>query len=209
MANKVLLIHNHYGPGGGAETHFLSLVNSLRERGYDTYTFSLSANNENLIPEHDFVYWKNNRPRYWKFWRYFFHPGIYLSLRKVIKRINPDWVHLHVVEQPLSILPALRDQIIIHSVHTAGPVCLTTFLTHKDDLEPCEGGVGIKCLRHHCVSPFIFLPNCYLTIIGNFMLKRNVRAFMTPSENLADHLHDHGFINVRAVPLFVTEPNID
>jgi glycosyltransferase involved in cell wall biosynthesis len=209
MGDKVLLIHNHYGPGGGAETHFQSLVNALHGRGYITYTFSLSANMDGLIPGHNFVYWKNMRPYYWKFWRYAFHPGIYLALRRVVQRIKPDWIHLHVIEQPLSILPALYDQVVIHSVHTASPVCLTTFLTHKDDLQPCEGGVGIKCLRHHCIRPIVFLPNCYLTFIGNYLLKRYVRIFITPSKFLESHLCDQGFNNIRAVPLFVTEPNID
>ena len=201
--DKVLLIHNHYGSGGGAETHFQNLVSALRGYGYDVFVYALSANRKDLQPGRDFVYWKNGRPLGWKLWRYVFHPGIYLSLRRFLRNIQPDWVHLHVVEQPLSILPALRDQVVIHSVHTAGPVCLTHLLTRRDDLQPCEGRVGLKCLCHHCVRPVVFLPNWYLTGIGNWLLKRYVRAFLPPSEHLASHLRREGFEHVYPLPLFI------
>jgi len=205
LPNKVLLIHNHYGRGGGAEAHFQNLVNALHGRGFDVYTFTLSANRGDLVPDRDYVYWKEGRPGAWKLWRYVIHPGIYLTLRRIVRRVQPGWVHLHVVEQPLSILPALRGHIVIQSVHTGGPVCLTSLLTRRDDLQPCEGGIGFKCLRHRCVGPAIMLPNWYLVAIGNWLLKRNVRAFLAPSEYLASHLRRQGFVNVRALPLFVVD----
>lgn len=202
---KVLLIHYHYGTGGGGETHFQNLVSALRGRGFDVYTFALSANVESLMPERDYVYWKHGRARTWKLWRYVFHPGIYLTLRRIVKRVQPGWVHLHAVEQPLSILPALRDQVVVHSVHSAGPVCANSLLTRGDDLQPCEGGIGLKCLRHRCVRPVVFLRKWYLTGIGNWLLKRYVRAFLPPSEYLASHLRRQGFAHVRSLPLFAVE----
>ncbi len=203
--NRVLLIHNHFGRGGGAEAHFVSLVAELRKRGFDAYTFSLSSGGISLSAGRDFVYWKRGRPRFWKLWRYVFHPGIYLSLRRVLRHVRPDWVHLHLVEQPLSILPALKGQAVLHSVHTAEPICVTSLLTRRDDLKPCEGGIGLKCLLHRCVSPTRLLANWYLIAMGNRLLKRHVTIFLPPSEQLASHLRHHGFQHVRTLSLFVSE----
>lgn len=205
LPNKVLLIHNHLGDAGGAETHFMSLIAELRKCGFDVYTFTLSARGVNLSPERDFVYWKAGRPRAWKLWRYAFHPGIYLALRRVLTRVRPDCVHLHVVEQPFSVLPALKGQVVLHSVHTAGLICATSLLTRRDDLKRCEGGIGLKCLQHRCVSPVVFLPNWYLNAIGNRLLNQYVMTFLPPSEHLAALMQLHGFQNVQALPLFISE----
>lgn len=119
---KVLLIHNHYGTGGGAETHFQNLVSALRGREYDTYTFALSANVESLVPERDYLR-QNPLPN-----EAFVYERIGEEGHQLVKALRQQDSHgrrsfpafLHRLRRGLRSLPAVAKRRIPHWLLRAG-----------------------------------------------------------------------------------------
>ena len=200
---RLLLIHNILEEKGGAETHFLSEIASLRAQGHDVSVFGFC---DAPPPESPDEVYACAEPRSWfvrKLLKFTFHPGAYLALRRAVRRSRPDAVHLHMnTKYPLAVLAALRGLPVVQTIHSNGLFCPTGWLVHADDLEVCEGGAGIKCVRHGCIPRSSLPIHVSLHVVWQALAKRVVRAFTPPSRHLYEYLQRFGFENVTRLPYF-------
>jgi glycosyltransferase involved in cell wall biosynthesis len=203
---KFLLIHTRSEEKGGAETNFLAEIELLRRNGVKVFTFSFSLNGKQ--ERYDYVYQESRHRLLRKIFKYSFNPLLYYRLRRYLRRISPDIVHLHMNEKyPLTILAALRGYRVIKSVHTPYLICRTSWSIYRDTLEICPGGIGLQCVRHKCINP-LFLPFAWIfwRVWKNFS-QRRIQFYLPPSHHLAEQLKAHGFNMVRVLPYFAA--NID
>jgi len=202
---KVLLItDNHSLHGGGAEKYFFALKRQLKLRS-DIEVFSLGFGPKQVIGD-DFVILRGSDSkiiRQW--WNMFFHPIKYLQLRKWIKKINPDVIHLHNVRKyTISLLTAVRGYKVLQTVHDHGLVCPSMTNIHNN-LEICPTGIRLSCLFQH--QGQYSLP-IYLGVLFSFwrmkrLLKKTVSQFIVPSPWLEHYLKLNHFNPVTYIPLFV------
>jgi glycosyltransferase involved in cell wall biosynthesis len=200
---RVLAIHTTLEERGGAETHFLSEINSLRSMGYEVFVFSFADAKPDADDAHTLRYAEPRSRWLRKAFKFTFHPGAYLSLRRYVRRIQPDVVHLHMnTKYPLAVLFALRGYPVLQTIHSNGMFCPTGWLVHADDLEVCSGGAGLKCVRHGCV-PLHRLPlHRLLELAWHALAKRTISAFITPSRHLGGYLERFEFAPVTRIPNF-------
>ncbi len=202
-ARRLLMVHNLLEEKGGAETFFLKEVDVLRRAGYEVFVFGFG--DEDGGDESGPMLRKGEPRSIWlrKVFKFTFHPGVYRALRRYVRRVQPDLIHLHMdTKYPLSVLAALRGHPVIQMFHGGTILCPTGWLVHADDLEPCEGGAGWKCVHHGCV-PARQLPfHVGLQWAWQRAARRVVTHFMPPSRYLSEYLRRFGFPLVTRVPYF-------
>ncbi|GIW05597.1 MAG: hypothetical protein KatS3mg060_0402 [Dehalococcoidia bacterium] len=200
---RVLIVHNHLAPVGGVEAHVESEIQLLSNAGYDVEVFAISASPAWKHRQKTTVYWQH--PPSWRVRRilaYGFDPRLAFKLRQTVRRFRPDWIHLHTVEQPLTIFTALAGERVLHSVHINALACPLSTLYYRDTLEACNGQPGWKCARRTCVHPLslwlrIAFIRCYRALIN---LTGTTCA--PPNSSLALLLRQAGVRRVRVLPLF-------
>jgi len=211
--HRVLLIHNILFEKGGAETHFLSEIDLLRKRGFDIHVFGFS--DTPIHPTEEEPVCGHAEPRSLflrKLLKFTFHPGAYRALRETLERVQPDVIHMHMnTKYPLAVLMALRGTPVVQTIHSNGMFCPIGWLVRTDDLEVCEGGAGLKCVRHGCVKAWSLPIHASFQLFWHALARRVVKIFMSPSKHLCGYLENFGFEPVRWLPNFspenVTEPS--
>jgi len=207
MMRVLLITDNHNPHGGGAEKYFFSLKDKLKELNYDVYSLGFGPKNEEgkdykVIKECDNLVSRH-------FWRMFFNPVIYCKIRKYIKKVNPDVIHIHNVNKyTQSLLLALRGYPVVQTVHDYGLVCPTLWNIHND-LKPCPTGMRVNCMFKHKrdYNLLIYLTMVYVFYIKRYLLKKMVDVFITPSPQLKNYLEKNNFSNVVFIPNFITITN--
>lgn len=203
---KVLLITDNHTACGGAENYFFDLKERLKKIP-DVEVYSLGFAAEANMGE-DFVTFKSIRSNFFKFlWYTLINPFMYFKLRKQLKRICPDVIHIHNIKQySISLLWALKPYPVMQTVHDFSCICPTAQNIHKNN-EPCPTGLQIKCFWQHQIK-YNFLT--YLALIPAFYLNKNrlrktVKKFIAPSPYLVDYLKRNHFDDVTFIPPFKPE----
>lgn len=203
---RVLIVQNHLGAVGGVESHVESEVAALHEAGYEVAIFALSGDSSCLSRPGVTVYWRKPPKAFVrKAARFLFHPGVALKLRRTVSSFQPDWIHLHTIEQPYTILPALYGQRIVHSFHITALACPLSTLYYRDTLQACPGGIGRHCIRHTCVGWMDFPLRLAHNRAQRFLINRVATFCTSPSQTLHNLLQAAGIERDRVLPLF---PNI-
>ena len=198
---KVLHINETHRETGGQERYFFGLVNGLRKRGFDVYSFGFDTvakkTDKSLVMKTPGYFIK-------QFNRFVFDFGTYFKLRAWINEIKPDIIHLHGLNQStLAILFACREHKIVQTMHNYGMICPTIWCVTKDDLKPCYSGIGLKCWQRKCIA-FKYLVPFYVHIkLRNFFLKRLVNVYHAPSNALKKYLNKIGYNPVQVVNYFI------
>lgn len=202
---KILEINERYEESGGQSIFFFEIIDALREKGHEVYSCGFADKARQAESELIFKDTKNFFLRQLK--RFTFDFSTYFKLRKWIKEINPEVIHLHGINKSTaSILLACRGYKTVMTVHNYGLVCPTIWCVHKDDLKVCEGGIGWKCVAHKCLPRHVFLVLYVYWKILRYLLDWNVDVFISPSRELEKYLIKHNFKGVINQPHFV---NID
>src|SRR5204863_8402140 len=82
-------------------------------------------------------------------WQILFHPRIYFKLRKQIKKIRPDIIHIHNVKQyTASLLSAIRPYPVVQTIHDYTVICPTGLNIHRDH-QLCPTGMRMRCFWQH------------------------------------------------------------
>jgi len=180
---KILLINDNPKEYGGAETVFLEEKKILKQYGIKVYVFSFDR--ESKKSEDEYIYEETKNIFLKKLSKFTFNYRIYVNLKKYIKSIKPDLVHLHMHHKyPLSVLLALKNQINIYTAHSPAWLCATGWAVTKDNFESCECGITWKCVNRKCI-PFLLLPFYYfLSKIWVFLLNKYITIITTPSKFL-------------------------
>ncbi len=125
----------------------------------------------------------------------FLNPVKYLQIRRAIKKINPDVIHLHNVKKyTVSLLNALKGYPVIQTVHDYSPICRPAGNLHRD-LQPCQTGLNSKCTWEHKrdYNGLVYLGMLYSFYRMRSLLQKTVKSFITPSPLLEHYLRINHF----------------
>src|SRR3990167_9562685 len=202
---RVLLINDNHMPIGGAEQYFFDLKARLKKVP-DMKVFSLGFGPQPYRVD-DVIVFKGLRSKIAKWlWQIVFHPILYFKIRRHLKKIRPDVIHIHNIKQySITVLAAIKSYPLVQTIHDYSAVCPTAYNIHKDNLHPCSTGFKWRCcLQHHMKYNFLV----YFFLIFTFLIfkkqqKKLIKKFFAPSPLLTDYLTKNHFINATYVPPFI------
>ena len=152
-----------------------------------------------------FVYRNRSRQRVLKhFLVYYFDPILYTRLRKWIKKINPDVIHVQNIGIfTISILLAVRDcPKIVKTVHDISILCPSRAGYWGEGIE-CECGLGMKCGMRGCLSWFRLMYKTIPFYLSLLISQRIIHSYIVASTSLANKLRGFGYSPVFTVMHFV------
>lgn len=184
---KVLLFTDNCSPAaGGAEKYFFELKDQLEKANCNVYMLGFA---DKIQCAEKKLILKSVQVKLLRFfWQIMFHPVIYYRIRKYIKTVRPDVIHLHHTKQyTLTLFLALRGHKVIQTVHDFGAVCPTAHNIHRD-LTPCATGWRKQCFWQHQLkfNRLIYLAQISTFLLTKFLQRRGVQFFFAPSPQLAD-----------------------
>jgi len=203
---RIVLITDNHTPAGGAEKYFFDLKERLKHvPGIEIYSMGFG-------PDHasgnDYFVLKKLTSNVSKLiWQVIFHPVVYLKLRRQLKKIRPDVIHIHNVKQyTVSLLRAIKPYPIVQTIHDYGVICPTAHNIHKD-YQPCLSGMRMKCFWQHQVK---YNPIVYLGLVYSFFklrkrLRKTVKKFFAPSPLLVEYLKKNHFNDATYIAPFRKE----
>ncbi len=194
---RVLLITDTYNPCvGGAEKCFFTLKEALSKRGYEVFSLGFSSKrNESST---SLILKENNSAFMRQFWRLFCNPVKYVQMRRFVKKVKPDIIHLYNINKYTpSLLWAVRGYPVVHTVNDYGLLCPTMWNIHADGRE-CRTGIRRQCISEHRMGyPWLV----YLALLLSFwekrwLVKKLSKAFIVSTRRLQRYLELNGFKNV-------------
>ncbi len=202
---KILLMHSTLAEIGGAETNFWAEVRGMRARGHEVEVFGFTNPTEPDPVEDPASHVCQEPTSQLGRWlaKFTFNVPAYRAIRRVLREFRPDVVHLHMnVKYPVAVLMALRDQHVVQSLHSGGMFCPSGWLIRADDMEVCEGGAGLKCVQHGCISAARLPIHMAMEPVWRGLARRIVGVYTPPSKHLAEMLKSFGFSRVSRLPYF-------
>jgi glycosyltransferase involved in cell wall biosynthesis len=198
---KVLIIHDFGHRIGGAETYVLELIEDLRKKVDLYFLFNSSGNIKGR--ENEIIYKSNESNIVKKFWiRHGFDFKFYIFFKKILKKINPDIIHLNNINlHYLPILKAIKGYPVIQTIHDYGIVCPKGWAIDKKG-KICTIGPSIKCLITGCIPLNRMFKFPSLKIKENLIRKR-VDLLIAPSQHLKNILKNKGFKKVTLLNYFI------
>jgi len=196
---KILEINKFYFPQGGADKHFLDVVQLLESRGHKTAVFSMAhPRNEKSEWEKYFLSPVGYTSTY-SFWekvkgigRMFYSIEAKRKINKILDDFQPDLVHIHNIYHQLSpiILFEIKKRnlpivITVHDYKLVNPN-YNLYLNGKI-YQGCKEGKYWQCLRDKCVKnsylkSFLAMLEMYW---HNKILKtyeKNIDLYIAPSK---------------------------
>lgn len=208
---KILHVHDHYVPCGGAEVYFTDIVNSLEDKGH-----------ENVIL---YSAMKDHTYRSGKIREYFIppRPGLFKSLpllkevRKIINEVNPDIIHLHGFHgsmSPLIIMIMRTMKPTVHTAHDIMAFCLNRQKIYRKENCICTRAVGWRCLISKCLRPFeegTLLSTIKQIIIQSLEMRqyRRLQKIIVASNYMKEELIRNGLSpeNIKVLYYFLNTHN--
>lgn len=191
---KILHVHDHYVPCGGAEVYFTDIVNSLEDKGHENVILYSAT--------------KDLTHRRGRIREYFIppRPGLIKSLplvkevRKIINEVNPDIIHIHGFHGNMSPLIVKIMRTMKPTVHTAHDImafCFNGRKIHRKETCLCTRGVGWGCLLSKCLRPFkegTLLSTIKRIIIQSFEMRqyRRLQKIIVASNYMKGELIRNG-----------------
>ena len=201
---KILVIHPSTKLVGGGNIAHYNFIKSLVRIGSQIVTVSYDGNNydQDVSKKHYSIKLKRSS----SIRKYSFNPKLFLFLFRIVKYESPDKIIIGQINYLLTLYLSLSifNKKTYHVVHSAEYGCLNAMLTRMDDKSPCEGVVGIKCLRYCNYSILNFGFRIVLNNARNFLLKRFISVFICHSRFMYDYMIRNGFVNVKYVPLYLS-----
>jgi glycosyltransferase involved in cell wall biosynthesis len=201
---RILHVCNYAERVGGAEVYAHSVVDALRERGYEVALFGASEAEEVDVdglrviqrPAHDSS-------------RLVRDPAALSAVREYVGRFRPTLIHAHnVFSISLDVLQYLWTCGIplLHTVHDFQLLCPNSWCVRGDG-SPCPGGAGAQCFEHDCQRNYPFEPSgVLLAALRHKLLAPRTKLAIAPSRYLVARLQAHGWRDVRHLPYFVKLP---
>lgn len=158
---KILQINKFFYRRGGADQHFLDLVELLQKEGNEVLVFSMKdKRNEKSADEKYFVnhreFGKFDLVSYLRPLKTVYSCEAKRKIEKLIKDKKPEIAHLHLIYHHLtpSILPILKKYKIpvVATIHDWKFICPNySLFTQGRVCERCKGGKYYNCLTHRCL----------------------------------------------------------
>lgn len=203
---KILIVNDYSTPTGGTEIYCLKLRSLLREAGHDARLFSSSVGNKNLR-QADFECWGTNNKIINRFLQTF-NPISSLKLKKVLKKFQPDVVHLNIFLSQLSplILHVLKKVPVIYTAHWYKMICPkgTKLLPNQ---EQCSFKAGKACIQAECLPFYLWwIDMIQLWLIS--LYKNNIDLLLANSKFTTKKFTQEGISTDTSLPYFVERSNI-
>lgn len=189
----VFVIHDDASESGGANAFRRDFSRILGTLGIDVFLFTYHAEEEGN-PAHQFRYRFNDRIKFLRhIGRNYFNPLLFLSLKRLIGRIDPDLIHIHLNDTFTStVLLACIGRIpVVQTVHDHRIVC-STGKGITPDGQACGRHFGTTCYRSSCLSLSGYLRRLLPGALNRFLMRRAVDAFLVPSNDLRERMLDYG-----------------
>lgn len=205
MKKKILLIDDNYHVDCGS---FLNVFERkfLIEKGFDVYTFSFPNQLPSDYSGKNFFYKVPKNYFFQKKGKFIGDTSAMNYLRDVIKKINPDIVHCHLISKyPADVYAALDSNIpIVQTLHGPNLFCATSWGCLNGSL-PCEMGIGMKCYFRGCMTFSGTILYNYLNARVWKNLIDKVTLFHCPSRNIMNTALQLGIRNVVHIPLGIND----
>ncbi|MBB6066838.1 glycosyltransferase family 4 protein [Methanococcus maripaludis] len=192
---KIIEFNDYISKVGGAEEIFKTSIELLDK---NNEIFTMSFDNGDLK---NHIYLKNDNFIIKLINKYLFNPFLYLKIKKICNDVNPDVIHIHNINcAPITILMAIKNHKIAHTVHSFGIVCPISWCIHKSDNKPCNGSSGLQCLKH-CVPKYgkrgiLLAPYLLYFKLIQHLKRRYITKYITPSKKLNEIMVCNGFKNI-------------
>jgi glycosyltransferase involved in cell wall biosynthesis len=198
---KILIFHDVYEHVGGAETYVHEIAESLMGKA-EVYTFYQSFNEE-INSMNNIVYRNSNGPKIKKYFSYHvFDFKFYNLFKKVLKKINPDIIHInHNNLHYFPVLSAIKSYSAVQTIHDYGILCPNTWAIDKGG-KICMKGMSLKCVFSGCIPWWSFVYMLQMKMKVNLMKKR-IKMIIAPSQGLKNALLKNGFKNVNVLNSFI------
>ena len=156
---KVLQINKFYYLKGGAEKHFLDLIDLLSGSGYEVPVFSM-RDKKNLATPYAKYFAAHVDLEKFSFTdslKYFRNWDAIKKLRRLIKEQRPDIAHLHNIAHQLTpaIIQVLKENDIpvVQTLHDYKLICPNYKLfTQNSICYRCRGKKYHNCFTHRCID---------------------------------------------------------
>lgn len=122
----------------------------------------------------------------------FFNLSLYIKIRKIIRRINPDKIILNnIVYNPKTQLKALKGHDVYQVIHDYSVVCPKSTCV-KDNLQICSGYRCNNCMKNckYHNSKIVLFFKLFLTKKIEKLRKKYVKVNISPSLLLKEYLHN-------------------
>lgn len=214
---KILEINKFYFNKGGADKHFLDVLDLLNKHGHETAVFSMrhSKNQKNNWEKYfvstvgynaTFTLWQKIKGIF----RMFYSFEAQRKINNLLDDFKPDIVHIHNIYHQLSpaILFAIKKRgiPIIMTVHDYKLICPNYYLrSEKKDLtkNDCNNFwkfVSNRYFKNSYLESFLVaLEWRFHNFLGTY--EKNIDAYIVPSEFLKDKLTGYGIKEDKIVVL--------
>lgn len=191
---KILII-NDLLVYGGAELQSRREKQILENYDNDVYLLTFDSNIHNKYDSENKHYNINlTKNKILKFYRkIFFDPLLYYKIRSIIKKINPEVIHVNnLYNATFTQFPALKGFKCIQTIRDFSAVCPKTTCIHND-FKICSGfnsgQCKEKCFRNEIVH--FFRIRRFKNIMK--LRKKFINRFIAPSNVLTSYCVEHGY----------------
>lgn len=205
---RILHVNKFFDLLGGAEIYTHRLMDAQREQGHEVHVFSTQADKN--LPSDDKKYFvTRNTLDKWegpvrdakKALQFIWNREAELAMRRLLKEVKPDIVHVHNIYHHLStsILRPIRQFGIpcVQTLHDYKLACPNyKMYTNGAVCERCKGGNYLNAIKNNCV--FASVPGNLLVAFEMGMTKmrqtyeKTMSAFICPSKFMKEKMEDWG-----------------
>lgn len=187
---KILLINN-FVEYGGTEVQSKREIENFDSHGDDVYYLTFDNKSDvKLNSKHYNLKISNNKFSYF-YNKLFFNPVLAKKIRKIIDKINPDFVHLnHCFYCPFTLYKILGEYKTIQTIRDYSFVCPKQTCIKKN-FEECDGSSYNSC--NECLDiKNKLVKKIYFNRLKKYRLKY-IKKFICPSQALTDKSRSNGF----------------
>ena len=127
----------------------------------------------------------------------YFNPSFFLAFKRVLKKINPDIIHIHTnLVFPNSTLLACGSIPVVQTLHDWKIICplYGKGVTVRNTI--CERGFSQMCYREGCISRCRYYFQFVWRGFNKLLFKRHVKALISPSMALKRGLKNYGLKSI-------------
>lgn len=201
---RILHVNKFFDLHGGAEVYLHALMEHQREAGHTVHALSTrapgnlpSADAARFVERFDYRASESIARDARKGAAYLWNRAAQDAMRRALKELQPDIVHLHNLYHHLStsiLAPIRRARIpCVQTLHDYKLACPNyKMFTEGSACERCKGGRYFEAVKHHCLTAG-FAGNVLAAVEMGFTkamqaYERTVHTFICPSQFLADKM---------------------
>ncbi len=210
---KIVHINEYYNGFGGTEKYLLSICKALEEMGHEIIIISSSEKEAIHVP---------GRKEYFVKCSYGLRSSLKIKglFKEIVKKENPDIIHLHNTQfflSPLILKYLLRAKPVVKTVHDIRLFCPSFgWKVISDSNEICDYPMGLMCFKNGC---YPFTPekrsplwNLYkfLLMIYELKISKSIDRIIVPSSYMKEQLVRNGFPkdNIAVIPHYIDKAPI-